>query len=54
MSGPEAKNPAPAGTSAPDDLDVADLFEQLRERLLSGVLGALLVGGLCVCHYSVE
>ena len=22
MSGPEAKNPAPAGTSAPDDLDV--------------------------------
>src|SRR5262249_47147469 len=30
MSGPEAKNPAPAGISAPDDLDVADLSEQLR------------------------
>ena len=37
MSGPEAKNPAPAGISAPDDLDVADLFEQLREELRRGV-----------------
>jgi SAM-dependent methyltransferase len=39
MSGPEAKNPAPAGTSAPDDLDVADLFERLREELRRGVGG---------------
>jgi O-antigen chain-terminating methyltransferase len=36
MSGPEAKNPAPAGISAPDDLDVADLFEQLRVELRRG------------------
>jgi SAM-dependent methyltransferase len=36
MSGPEAKNPAPAGISAPDDLDVADLFERLREELRRG------------------
>jgi SAM-dependent methyltransferase len=36
MSGPEAKNPAPAGISAPDDLDVADLFEQLCEELRRG------------------
>src|SRR5436189_175565 len=36
MSGPEAKNPAPAGISAPEDLDVADLFEQLREELRRG------------------
>ena len=36
MSGPEAKNPAPAGISAPDDLDVADLLEQLREELRRG------------------
>src|SRR5437762_1705910 len=36
MSGPEAKNPAPAGISAPDDLDVADLFQQLREELGRG------------------
>jgi SAM-dependent methyltransferase len=39
MSGPEAKNPAPAGTSAPDDLDVADLFERLREELRRGAGG---------------
>ena len=39
MSGPEAKNPAPAGISAPDDLDVADLFEQLREELRRGAGG---------------
>ena len=37
MSGPEAKSPAPAGISAPDDLDVADLFERLREELRRGV-----------------
>src|SRR5881392_4398945 len=36
MSGPEAKNPAPAGISAPDDLDVVDLFERLREELRRG------------------
>ena len=36
MSGPEAKNPAPAGVSAPDDIDVADLFERLREELRRG------------------
>ncbi|MFL6039081.1 MAG: methyltransferase domain-containing protein [Gaiellaceae bacterium] len=36
MSGPEAQNPAPAGTSAPDDIDVADLFERLREELRRG------------------
>ena len=36
MSGPEAKNPAPAGISAPDDIDVADLFERLREELRRG------------------
>jgi len=39
MSGPEAKNPAPAGISAPDDIDVADLFERLREELQRGVGG---------------
>jgi SAM-dependent methyltransferase len=36
MSGPEAKSPAPAGISAPDDLDVEDLFERLREELRRG------------------
>src|SRR6478736_259035 len=39
MSGPEAKNPAPAGISAPDDLDVTDLFERLREELRRGAGG---------------
>jgi SAM-dependent methyltransferase len=39
MSGPEAKNPARAGISAPDDLDVADLFERLREELRLGAGG---------------
>src|SRR5689334_2170586 len=39
MSGPEAKNPAPAGISAPDDVDVADLFERLREELRRGAGG---------------
>jgi len=36
MSGPEAKNPAPAGISPPEELDVADLFERLREELRRG------------------
>jgi SAM-dependent methyltransferase len=36
MSGPEAKNPARAGISAPDDVDVADLFERLRAELRRG------------------
>jgi SAM-dependent methyltransferase len=39
MSGPEAKNPAPAGISAPDELDVAELFERLREELRRGAGG---------------
>jgi SAM-dependent methyltransferase len=39
MSAPEAKNPAPAGISAPDDIDVADLFERLRDELRQGVGG---------------
>src|SRR4051812_2308899 len=45
MSGPEAKNPAPAGISAPDDLDVADLFERLREELRRGAGGGGSAGG---------
>jgi SAM-dependent methyltransferase len=45
MSGPEAKNPAPAGISAPDDLDVADLFERLREELRRGAGGVGTAGG---------
>src|SRR6266536_3547328 len=36
MSGPEAKNPAPAGISSPDEIDVAALFERLREELRRG------------------
>jgi len=36
MSGPEAKNPAPAGISSADEIDVADLFERLREELRRG------------------
>ena len=36
MSGPEAKSPAPAGISAPDEIDVTDLFERLREELRRG------------------
>jgi SAM-dependent methyltransferase len=35
MSGPEAKNPAPAGISS-SELDVAELFERLREELRRG------------------
>jgi SAM-dependent methyltransferase len=36
MSGPEAKNPAPAGISSADEIDVADLFERLQEELRRG------------------
>ena len=36
MSGPEAKNPAPAGISSPEEIDVAALFERLREELRRG------------------
>jgi O-antigen chain-terminating methyltransferase len=35
MSGPEARNPAPAGISS-SDLDVTELFERLREELRRG------------------
>jgi SAM-dependent methyltransferase len=37
MSGPEAKNPAPAGISS-SEIDVADLFERLREELRRGAV----------------
>jgi 2-polyprenyl-3-methyl-5-hydroxy-6-metoxy-1,4-benzoquinol methylase len=36
MSGPEAKNPAPAGISSPEEIDVAALFERLTEELRRG------------------
>jgi SAM-dependent methyltransferase len=36
MSGPEGKNPAPAGISSPGEIDVAALFERLREELRRG------------------
>jgi SAM-dependent methyltransferase len=36
MSGPEAKNPAPAGISSPEEIDVAGLFERLSEELRRG------------------
>jgi O-antigen chain-terminating methyltransferase len=38
MSGPEAKNPAPAGISSPEEIDVAALFDQLREELRRGAV----------------
>ena len=38
MSGPEAKNPAPAGISSSDEIDVAALFERLREELRRGAV----------------
>jgi SAM-dependent methyltransferase len=38
MSGSEAKNPAPAGTSSPEEIDVAVLFERLREELRHGAV----------------
>ncbi len=38
MSGPEAKNPAPAGISS-SEIDVPALFERLREELSRGAAG---------------
>jgi 2-polyprenyl-3-methyl-5-hydroxy-6-metoxy-1,4-benzoquinol methylase len=38
MSGPEAKNPAPAGISSPEETDVAALFDRLREELRRGAV----------------
>src|ERR1044072_9684812 len=37
MSAPEAKKGVPAGISAPEDIDVADLLERLRDELRKGV-----------------
>src|SRR5256714_2179821 len=37
MSGPEAKNLPTAGVSSSDEVDVAALFERLREELRRGV-----------------
>jgi SAM-dependent methyltransferase len=39
MSGPEAKNPAPAGISSPEEIDVVALFDRLREELRRGAVG---------------
>jgi SAM-dependent methyltransferase len=36
MSGREAKNPAPAGISSPEEIDVAALFDRLSEELRRG------------------
>lgn len=36
MSGREAQNPAPAGISSPEEIDVAALFERLRAELRRG------------------
>src|SRR5438309_1884177 len=36
MSGPEAKNPAPAGISSREEIDVAALFDRLSEELRRG------------------
>ncbi len=36
MSGPESKNPAPAGISSAEEFDVAALFERLRDELRRG------------------
>src|SRR6266480_1750788 len=38
MSGPEARNPAPAGISSPEEMDVAALFDRLREELRRGAV----------------
>ncbi len=38
MSGPEAKNPAPAGISPSEEIDVAALFERLRAELRRGAV----------------
>src|SRR5438874_7954457 len=36
MSGPEAKNPAPAGISSAEEIDVVALFDRLSEELRRG------------------
>jgi SAM-dependent methyltransferase len=38
MSGPEGKNPAPAGISSREEIDVAGLYERLREQLRRGAI----------------
>src|SRR5438874_13500465 len=38
MSGPEARNPAPAGISSPEETAVAALFDRLREELRRGAV----------------
>src|SRR5260370_41441160 len=38
MSGPEAKNAAPAGISSPEETDVAALFDRPREELRRGAV----------------
>src|SRR5215212_9394887 len=38
MSGPESKNPAPAGISSSEEIDVAALFERLRDELGRGAV----------------
>jgi SAM-dependent methyltransferase len=38
MSGPEAKNPAPAGISSPEEIDVVALYERLRDELRRGAV----------------
>ena len=38
MSGPEAKNPVSAGISSPEEIDVAALFERLRDELRRGAV----------------
>ena len=38
MSGPEAKNRASAGISSPEEIDVAALFDRLREELRRGAV----------------
>src|SRR5919107_6010635 len=45
MSAPEAKKGSPAGISAPEDIDVGDLFERLRDELRRGVGGGGSTGG---------
>ena len=44
MSGPEAKNPAPAGISS-SEIDVSALFERLREELRRGAVAGDARGG---------
>ena len=45
MSGPEAKNPAPAGISSAEEIDVAVLFERLQEELRRGAVDGGAPGG---------